>query len=151
MKNKNKWICLLFIMWGILSASTLYAEGMLKLVVRDRVIEPGEELAIYLLLNGSENYDVYAALTGGALQDQVFMVDQQAMFIPFNPNEPLPKLRDNLNLSQLSIKDKIITLIPKFLFKDTVAFQGMYTFYGVLCSPGTLNFIEVQTVQVEIK
>jgi len=147
MKINKIIICLAaFIM---LSAIPAFSQGQIKIVVNSTNIEAGQALGATLLLKGSGNYDVYAALTGGVLGSSLFMFTQDGALVPFSST--MPKLRSNINISDLSVEQRMISLLPKFDIMDTSALKGIYTFYVALCTPGKLDFTELDFIKVEIQ
>jgi len=147
MKLKRIVICIAaFIM---LSALPAFSQGQIKVVVNSTTIEAGESLGATLLLNGDGSYDVYAAITGGALGSSLFMFNEQGALV--TSASPLAKIRSNIDISTLSVEEKIIALLPKFDLLDTASLKGVYTFYVALCTPGNLDFTELDFIQVEIK
>lgn len=147
MKIKRIIVCIAaFIM---LSALPAFSQGQVKVVVNSTAIEAGEALGATLLLNGDGSYDVYAALTGGVLGSLLYMFNEQGLLVPFS--SPMAKMRSNINLSTLSVDDKIISLLPKFDLLDTAGLKGDYTFYVALCTPGNLDFTDLDFIQVQIK
>lgn len=140
-------LCLCLCMAGIASAG-----GKAKVVVNDQVVEKGEAIGAAVVLDGDGSYDVYAALTGGVLGEQLLLFKEDGTMVPFNGDlSSLPKLRANVNLNSLSVKDKIITLLPKVSLDDTSSIKGTYTFIVALCTPGKLDFPVIDQVSVEIK
>lgn len=130
------------------TAQTVLAAGAVKVAVSSQTLGTGEDLGAVLLLGGDGNYDVYAAITGGLLQEALYMFTPTGI-LPATAEE-LPKLRENVDLAGLSVNDKIIQLLPKFSV-DAAALAGVYSFYVALCTPGQLDFVALDMVQVEIK
>lgn len=132
-----------------MTAQVVFAAGSLKLAVSNQTIESGEDLGAVLLLNGDGNYDVYAAITGGILQNALLMFTSGGGLAMAAAD--LPKLMDNVNIGSLEINDKIIELLPKFSVDDGASLAGTYYFYVALCTPGQFDFIVVDMVTVTIE
>ncbi len=137
-----------------LLVGSLLAGGVARIVVNDNIIEAGEEIGAYLVLDGDGTYDVYAALTGGVLGSQIFLFTESGSLVPFNGDisslQNL-KLRSNLDFSSLGVREKIIQLLPKVPLDDTSQIKGTYTFIVALCTPGKLDFVYVDQTQIEIR
>ena len=140
-------LCLCLVMAGIAAAG-----GKAKVVVNDQVVESGEAIGAFVVLDGDGTYDVYAALTGGILGDQFMIFKEDGTMVPFNGDlTSLPKLKANLNFNSLSVKDKIISLLPKMPLDDTSSIKGTYTFMVGLCTPGKLDFPVIDQISVDVK
>ena len=117
-----------------LSSGMTAAAGQIVVTANDTVVETGEEFSAIVALNGDGRYDVYVGITGGILGTTIATFDTNRGIIPWVPAEGAPvKLRDNVDLASLSIKDKIIPLFSKQSF-DAAA--GNYLIYAVLSAPG---------------
>ena len=132
----------------IFSVAITFAGEKIKVVVNNELVEAGEDLGASLVLNGTGTYDVYAAVTGGALGNDLYMFTSTGGLIPLG--DTMPKLRENLNIGTLSTKDSIISLLPKMVLGG-VSLNGIYTFYVALCTPGQLDFTDLDFISVTIQ
>ena len=146
--KKRKMILMWVVGFLFFSAIPTFAGGAIKVAVNDALVEAGEELAVNFVLNGDGRYDVYAAFTGGALGSTLFMFTPTGL-APLAGS--MPKFRENIDIGSLSVKERILTLLPKIPFTDTTGLKGVYTFYVALCTPGQLDFTAFDFIQVEIQ
>jgi hypothetical protein len=116
-----------------LSSGIATAAGQIAVVSNDTVIEPGEEFGATVVLNGDGQYDVYVGITGGVFGAD-FQIFTQGGLVPWIPAEgPPPKLLDNADLANMSIKERIIALVPRM---SLAGFAGDYAIYAALSAPG---------------
>ena len=133
-----------------LSTGIATADGQIAVVTNDTVIEAGEEFGATIVLNGDGRYDVYLGLAGGILGEVIYAFDANGALMPWQPETGLPpaKLRDNVDLASLSVKERIIQVLPRIPLEGLA---GSYMFYGALATPGQLDFPIVDTLPVEVK
>ncbi|MCP4699972.1 MAG: hypothetical protein GY862_24440 [Gammaproteobacteria bacterium] len=127
------------------------AAGQVAIVINDTVIEEGEEVGITLVLNGDGHYDVYAAVTGGALGSDIHVFGPGGVPILWTPDQNVPKLLDDVDLGSLAVKDKIIQLVPKIEIPLGSGLEGEYTFYGALSTPGQMDFPILDAVPIKVR
>ncbi|MBF0099456.1 MAG: hypothetical protein HQK77_00965 [Desulfobacterales bacterium] len=151
MKKRGLRGFLLGVMVLTIGVSFAYADGQIKLVANTTLVENGEALGVSLLMSGSGFYDVYAGLTGGIIKQQYFLFTNDGGLVPFIDFASLPKLRENLNMSNLFAKDKVIHLLPKLQFMNTKDFKGNYLFFVALCTPGQLDFVKFESITIDIQ
>lgn len=132
------------------SAHTAVAAGSAKLAVPNLTIQSGQDLGAVVLLGGTGKYDVYAAFTGGLLGNELFLFNGGPSVFQ-HISQGLPKLMDNVDIEPLSADKRIITLLPKFPVADGASLAGLYTFYVALATPGTMDFVSLDTITMEIK
>ncbi|MCP4702359.1 MAG: hypothetical protein GY862_36685 [Gammaproteobacteria bacterium] len=133
----------------LVPAGMANAAGQAAVLTNDTVIEAGEELGATLVLNGDGRYDVYAAVTGGALGPDIYVFGPGGALIKWEAPAPIPKLLENADLANMPVADKIIRLFPKMPLGSELA--GTYTFYGALSTSGQLDFPVIDQVSVEVK
>lgn len=109
------------------------AIGQIAVVTNDIVVETGEELSAIVALSGDARYDVYVAITGGAFGNGFMVFDANNVLIPWDLKSTPAKLRDNVDLASLSVKDRVIKLFPRLPLENAV---GHYSIYAVLSAPG---------------
>ena len=139
--------------WGLaaglsLSTGVATAAGQIAVVTNDTNVEQGEQFGATVVLNGDGRYDVYVGLTGGVLGSSILAFDAEGNLVPWDGTGLPAKLRDNVDLASLSVKEKIISLFARMPL-DGLA--GSYTFYGALGTPGQLEFPIVDVLEVEVK
>ncbi len=111
------------------------AAGQIVVATNDTVVKTGEEFSAIVALNGDGRYDVYIGITGGAFGTNIVAFDANSGLIPWVLTEGAPvKLRDNVDLASLSVKDKVIKLFPRLALGDDYA--GIYSIYAILSAPG---------------
>jgi hypothetical protein len=116
------------------SSGMAAAAGQIVVATNDTVVKTGEEFSAIVALNGDGRYDVYVGITGGAFGTNIFAFDASGL-IPWVPTEGPPvKLRDNVDLASLSVKDKVIKLFPRLALGNDYA--GIYSIYAILSAPG---------------
>ncbi|MBF0199882.1 MAG: hypothetical protein HQK66_00945 [Desulfamplus sp.] len=132
-----------------------FAQGKARLAVPHLSLGAGQELGAVVILSGTGNYDLYAAVTGGVLGDELYLFRGTLDLVPLSSSVSdtaslgIPKLMENLNFESLSVADRIVTLIPKLTITDG-SLAGIYTFFVALTSPGRDDF-QHDTLTVEIK
>jgi len=117
-----------------LSSGIASAVGQITVATNDTVVETGEEFSAIVALNGDGRYDVYVGITGGKFGNDFHVFIAESTLVLWVPAEgPPPKLRDNVDLGNLSVKDKIIRLVPRMHLDG---YAGDYVIYAVLSAPG---------------
>ena len=129
-----------------LSAGIAAAAGNIAVLVNDTNVKSGEEIGIKVVLNGDGVYDAYMWIEGGVLGDAKLGIDEAGQFVPWNDQAP-PKLRTGIDLATLSVKDKIVNVLPKV---PATGLTGTYTLNAALSAPGTVT-LNPDTVQVVIE
>jgi hypothetical protein len=115
------------------SSGIAIAAGQIAVVTNDTVVESGEEFGATVVLNGDGQYDVYVGITGGVFGAD-FQVFTPGGLVPWVQAEgPPPKLMDNVNLANMSIKERMIALVPRM---PLAGYAGDYAIYGALSAPG---------------
>lgn len=138
-KSMYKTISKGLLIFGIISGLSLFsgiasAVGQITVTTNDTVVETGELFSAIVALNGDGRYDVYVGITGGVFGGNFSVFNAAGGFVPWLSAEgPPPKLRDNVDLGSLSVKDKIIRLLPRISLKG---YTGNYAIYAVLSTPG---------------
>jgi hypothetical protein len=131
-----------------LSPGIATAAGQIAVVSNDTDVDSGEEFGATLVLSGDGRYDVYAGVTGGVFGEMIYAFTPTGDFIPVDWIAPPPKLKDNVELSQLSVKERIISLLPKI---PLAGYAGSYIIYVGLTTPGQLDFPIFDALEVEVK
>ncbi len=116
------------------SSGMAAAVGEITVVANDTLIKQGEELSAIVALNGDGRYDVYVGLTGGILNTYIFAFDANGGLILWDGKGAPAKLRENIDLASLSVKEKVIKLFPRLPLSSDLA--GTYSIYAVLSAPG---------------
>jgi Zn-dependent alcohol dehydrogenase len=135
---------------GLLAISgVVMAEGQIAIVTNDTIVESGEELGATVVLNGEGQYDVYLGITGGVFGGDIYAFDKNGALEKWDPaGAPPAKLRDNVNLADMSVKERLIKVLPRMTLSEYV---GSYTFYAALSTPGELDFPIIDTLNVDVK
>ncbi len=102
------------------------------------LVEPGDEFGAIVVLNDTGHYDIYVGMVNVA-NDNFFFFDAKGVLAPWRLEEGLlpAKFRDNVNLAHLSVKDRVIELIPRTPFAGQ---KGYYVMAVLLCTPGQYEF-----------
>jgi len=150
-RSYKKWLSIGLAAGLSASFSFAYAEGQVAVLNNDNILEQGEEIGAMLVVNGDGRYDVYAAVSGGILAENIFVFGKDGALVPWIPGSDImpPKLLDNVEISSLSVNERMIQLLPKLPHSDDL--KGTYVFFGVLCTPGTIDLKVVDVQQIEIK
>jgi hypothetical protein len=103
------------------------------------LVDSGEEFGAIVVLNDTGHYDIYVGMVNVATDD-FFFFDDQGVLSPWKLEEGLlpAKFRDNVNLAHLSVKDRVIELLPKMPFAAVPA--GHYAMAVLFCTPGQYEF-----------
>ena len=129
-----------------LSSGIAAAAGNIAVLVNDTNVKSGEEIGIKVVLNGDGVYDAYMWISGGVLGAAKLGIDGTGQFVAWNDQAP-PKLRSGIDLATLSVKDKIINVLPKV---PAAGLTGTYSLNASLSAPGTVT-LNPDTVQVIIE
>ncbi len=116
-----------------ISSGMAAAAGQIAVVTNDDNIASGEEFGATVVLNGDGQYDVYVGITGGVFGGN-FQAFTPGGLVPWVQAEGPPlKLMDNVDLANMSTKERIIALVPKMLL---TGYGGDYQIYAALSAPG---------------
>jgi len=126
-----------------LSSGITYAAGNVAVVSNATVVKAGEELGISVVLDGDGSYDVYIGITGGIFENDFIAFDANSELVTWQPPTLPAKLRNNINIANLSAKDKIIELFPRISLDE---YAGNYSVYAVLTKPGKFDLGDPATV-----
>jgi Zn-dependent alcohol dehydrogenase len=130
-----------------LSSGIAAAAGNIAVLVNDTKVQSGEEIGIKVVMNGDGLYDAYMWIEGGVLGGAKLAIDETGQFAPWNDQAP-PKLRNSIDLAALTVKDKIVNVLPKV---PATGLTGTYNLTAALAAPGTLDFNPTDNVQVIIE
>jgi len=136
-----------------LSSGMAAAVGQITVATNDTVIETGEEFSAIVALNGDGRYDVYIGITGGVFGSDFQAFNADGALVPWVQAEgPPPKLRDNVDLDSLSVKDKIISLLGRMPLDGYTGLSAPGQFQqqlqdGTLIIDGPLNITVKEDTQ----
>ncbi|HID99126.1 MAG TPA: hypothetical protein EYP59_02400 [Thiotrichaceae bacterium] len=104
------------------------------------LVEPGDEFGAIVVLNDTGHYDIYVGMGNVEKDGEFFFFDDQGVFAQWKLEDGLlpPKFRDNVNFAHLSVKDRVIELLPRTPF--ALGLKGYYVMTVLLCTPGQYEF-----------
>lgn len=134
---------------GLSLSGAAMAAGKIAILSNDVNVDTGEEFGATIVLSGDGQYDVYAGVTGGVFGQDLFAFAPTGEFVLVDWVTPPPKLKDNVELSQLSVKERIISLLPRMPLDGL---GGTYIIYVGLTKPGQFpDFPIFDYLAVEVK
>ncbi len=119
----------------VINTTTTESSGILGPIF---LVGPGEEFGGIVVFNDTGHYDIYVGMVNVATDD-FFFFDAQGVLSPWKLEEGLlpAKFRDNVNLAHLSVKDRVIELLPRAPF---AGLKGHYAVAVLFCTPGQYEF-----------
>jgi len=123
------------------------AETQLALLANRTQVEAGDKLGVSLALYGQGQYDVYVAVTGGALGEQLYFFSPQGDLQSLTQGLPV-KLSQQLNLDNAELAQSLLSLLPEI---NLVGFPGNYTFYAALTASNQFEVLHLDQLPVTIK
>ncbi len=122
----------------VINTTTTESSGILGPIF---LVESGDEFGAIVVLNDTGHYDIYVGMGNVEKEGEFFFFDAQGTFAQWRLEDGLlpPKFRDNVNFAHLSVKDRVIELLPRTPFA-LEGLKGYYVMTVLLCTPGQYEF-----------